>query len=214
MSKMTNLTDAGVSDLGQNDGQKSREDVGRQSDSRVRRTRAPRGRRAETRCSPTLTLEVAAREWMWLYDYRHGMSLAEIAGYEGLSIERVWAGVERAAAHESKLSKDDLVENFKSFRENDMGFRLIPLFPIGAFTPQATCSHRDSIEKGSRLCCMVCHASGMDDHPGLQRDPKTDPSPEPQPALPADPVVQIGPGKLEETRKQRRRRQFVEAAMV
>ena len=32
------------------------------------------------------------------------------------------------------------------------------------------------------LCCMVCHCSGIDDHPGLLRSPLTDPAPEPKPA--------------------------------
>lgn len=164
--------------------------------------------------SRTLTLEVAAREWMWLYDYRHGMSLAEIAGYEGLSIERVWFGVERSAAYESKHSKDDLIESLKSARVDDLGFRLIPLFPIGAFTPQSLCSHHDTIKRGSHLCCMVCHASGMDDHPGLQRDPKTEPSPEPGPAPAADGFVPTRSSEPKETRKQRRRRQFAGAGLA
>jgi hypothetical protein len=210
-SKMASPTDAAVPATGRRD---DREDPRRRGGSRTRREEAPRGRGTGVRSSRTLTLEVAAREWMWLYDYRHGMSLAEIAGYEGLSIARVRFGVERSVAQESKLSKDDLLESLKSGRVDDVGFRLIPLFPIGAFTPQSACPHHDSIKRDSRLCCMVCHASGMDDHPGLRRDPKTDPSPEPRPKPDDDVAVSSESGKSKETRKQRRRRQLVEAAVA
>jgi hypothetical protein len=151
---------------------------------------------------------------MWLYDSRHGVSLAEIAGYEGLSIGRVRFGVKRAQAQESKVSKDDLVQVLKPGYVGDLDFRLTPLFPIGAFTPQSACPHHDTIKRGSKFCCMVCHASGMDDHPGLRRDPQADPSPEPQP----EPAVKAtAPSKAttsKETRKERRHRQFAEAAAV
>jgi RNA polymerase sigma factor (sigma-70 family) len=76
---------------------------------------------------------------------------------------------------------------------------LVPLFPIGAYTPSATCAHRRPITPGSVLCCMVCHQSGVDAHPLLQRDPRTDPRPEQKPA-PAP-----KPGAIE-TRRQRRAR--------
>ena len=172
---------------------------------------ASRDRKTSVWDDRTLTLEVAAREWMWLYDHRHGMSLAEIAGYEGLSIERVQFGVERSEAHERKASKDDLIECLKSGRLDDIGFRLVPLFPIGAFIPQSTCPHHDSIGRGSRLCCMVCHSSGMDEHPGLRRDALTDPLPEPKPAPAPESVAPSKAAGRQETRKQRRRRLFAEA---
>jgi hypothetical protein len=46
--------------------------------------------------------------------------------------------------------------------------RLVPLFPVGSYTPHSQCAHRGPIERGSFFCCMVCHASGQDDHPSLQ----------------------------------------------
>jgi hypothetical protein len=95
-----------------------------------------------------------------------------------------------------------------------MGFRLIPLFPIGAFTPRSACPHHDTIERGSRLCCMVCHGSGMDDHPGLERDPKTDPSPEPTPKPAVDAAAPSKARKSKVTRKQRRRRELAEVAVA
>jgi hypothetical protein len=130
-----------------------------------------------------------------------------------VGVDRVRFGVKRAAALDSKLSKDGLTEDLKPGRLGDIGFRLIPLFPIDSFTPQSTCPHRESIGHGSRFCCMVCHASGMDDHPGLRRDPESDPAPEADPA-PAAGVELKTSGCPQETRKQRRRRQFAEAAAV
>ena len=57
--------------------------------------------------------------------------------------------------------------------------KLEPLFPVGAFTPLSVCPHRRRLPRGSRLVCMVCHKSGVDGHPALQRDPMTDPKREP-----------------------------------
>jgi hypothetical protein len=213
MATMTSLADTELAATEQRDDQEHRRNPRRRRGSRTRRKEAPPDGRTGARFDRTLTLKVAAREWVWLYDHRHGMSLEEIAGYEGLSIERVLFGVMRSEALESQRTKDDLIGNLKSGRLDGVEVRLIPLFPIGAFTPQSTCPHHDSIERGSRLCCMVCHASGMDDHPGIRHDPKTDPSPEPVPA----PTTDALPGrsrKPKETRKQRRRRQFTEVPVA
>ena len=78
---------------------------------------------------------------------------------------------------------------------------LVPLFPVVPYSPQAACAHHGAIPDGSALCCMVCHRSGVDGHPALQRDHRTDPAPERAPEAPAK------PGKRE-TRKQRRARLF------
>lgn len=65
---------------------------------------------------------------------------------------------------------------------------LMPLFPVGFFLPTSAdqvrafgrvlvpefasrgdvCPHHGPIPEGSTLCCMVCHQSGMDGHPGLK----------------------------------------------
>jgi hypothetical protein len=187
-------------------------------DSRAR-CRGDAGRQATgPRTERALTLAVAAMEYIWLYDHRHGMGVEEIAARHNVSVGRVRFGLQRAAALDSKLSKDELIEGLKPSRPGDVGFRLIPLFPVGSFTPQSACPHRESIGRGSRFCCMVCHASGMDDHSGLRRDPQAEPAPELEPA----PAYEPAPGAVElktsggskETRKQRRRRQFAEAAAV
>ncbi len=123
------------------------------------------------RTSREMTLEIAAKEYVWLWDRRHGSSLAAIAAREGVSIGRVRFGLARARAQEKGAVTT------RAIRPP----RLVPLFPIGAYTPQSTCAHRRPIEPGSSLCCMVCHTSGMDRHPALRRDPRSEPAPEPKP---------------------------------
>ncbi len=108
--------------------------TGREDESRYLRTGARTERKA-------WTLEVAAREYIWLYDRRHGLSYEEIAAREGVTVDRVQFGVKRAEAQESELSKDDLIEELRPGGTGDPGFRLIPLFPIGAFTPRTPCPH-------------------------------------------------------------------------
>ena len=54
---------------------------------------------------------------------------------------------------------------------------LVPLFPIPVFDPQSSCAHRGPIRRGSVLCCMVCHRSGIDGH-SLLRPSADDPKPE------------------------------------
>ncbi len=145
------------------------------------------------RMSREITLEIAAREYVWLWDRRHGISIEAIAAREGTSIARVRFGVARARAQENSTGTASAVRPP----------RLVPLFPIRAYTPQSTCAHRRPIEPGSSLCCMVCHASGMDRHPALRRDPRTDPAPEAKPK--AAPEQARSP---RETRRERRQRLF------
>jgi hypothetical protein len=143
--------------------------------------------------SREITLEIAAKEYVWLWDRRHGISIEAIAAREGTSIGRVRFGVARARAQEKSTDSTSAVRPP----------RLVPLFPIEAYTPQASCAHRRPIELGSALCCMVCHISGMDRHPALRRDPGTDPAPEPKPkAAPEQAKSQ------RETRRERRQRLF------
>jgi hypothetical protein len=160
-----------------------------------------------------LTLQIAAMEYVWLYDHRHGLSLNQIAARANATTDDVMHGVERAIELERRLSERPAVNEFKTGRPDDTHFRLIPLFPIVAFTPQSACPHHNPIEEDSRLCCMVCHKSGMDDHPGLLRDPETDPSPEPTPR-PAKAVRPARSGEAKNTRKQRRHRKFAEVALA
>jgi hypothetical protein len=151
-------------------------------------------RRARVRApqaSGTMSLEILAKEYIWLWDVRHGISTNEIAVREGVTARRVQYGLLRARSLEKSSPDDSAIDPP----------RLIPLFPIGSYTPHSTCAHNKAIEAGSLFCCMVCHCSGIDDHPGLVRTALTDPAPEPK----AAPV----PKKTnKETRKQQRQRRF------
>jgi hypothetical protein len=164
---------------------------------------------------------VEAREYVWLDDVRRGISIREVANREGLSIRRVQLGVTRARLRDDLSRKTnsrnrDFLRMMDSTRTMSWGVgargddpersgrqppQLIPLFPIGPFTPRSTCPHHGPIRRGSAFCCMVCFRSGMDDHPALQRNPRTDPRPDPKPSGPA-------PAAGRETRKQRRQRLF------
>ena len=186
-------------------------EVSRRHDcSRVRRKDSRPSVGTDPESDPALTLGVAARDYIWLYDFRHGINDYEIAARNGVTVRQVRSGLERARELDRKLTKDNILEDLKPGRLDDLGFRLTPLFPIGAFTPQSSCPHHKSLKPGTRLCCMVCHASGMDDHPGLRSDRQVDPSPEPEPE-PASDVEPAPAVAAPETRKQRRRRQFAEA---
>jgi hypothetical protein len=154
-----------------------------------------RGPQLKPRVSREMTLEIAAKEYVWLWDRRHGSSIEAIAAREGVSSARVRFGVARARAQQ----KGSATTTTAAVRPP----RLVPLFPIGAYTPQSGCGHRRPIEPGSSLCCMVCHTSGMDRHPALRRDPRTDPAPEPKPKAMAEPAK-----SQRETRRERRQRLF------
>ncbi len=175
---------------------RSRRGGGRAGDGlKGKRTKARR-----SRSSRALSLTVMAREYIWLWDVRHGVSANEIALREGLNVQRVRIGIARAKTLEKNGTNDN---------EAVRPPRLIPLFPIGAYTPQSECAHHRPIEDGSLLCCMVCHCSGVDDHPGLMRSPLTDPTPEPKPAPAPSPRQ-----NKRETRRQRRQRVFGTPALA
>jgi hypothetical protein len=153
---------------------------------------------------------IEAREYVWLDDIRQGTSTRSIAAREGLSCRRIQLGAARARAREASSrigclrGRDELRmrDSASTPREPRHEPRLVPLFPIGPFTPQSVCPHRGAIRPGSVFCCMVCSRSGMDDHPALKRDPRSDPRPE---VKAAKPTLSVS-GR--ETRKERRRRLF------
>ena len=136
-------------------------------------------------------LAVIGREHMWLWDFRQGMSTNAIASRESVSIRRVRIGIARASARERRCPKNT---------KNRLPW-LVPLFPIGPYTPRSICGHRKPIVSGSVLCCMICHRSGWDEHPAMQCNPETDPAPEPR--LPS-----LAHHASPETRRERRQRLF------
>ena len=105
---------------------------------------------------PATPLARAATEYIWLYDVRHGVSVSEIARRAGYSIGAVRAGLRRARAADAG-SAPRLPVNDRP----DMGRRLIPLFPIGAFTPRSECPHRGVLPPRP-FVCMTCDASYKD----------------------------------------------------
>ncbi len=142
----------------------------------------------------TIDLATAAMETHWLAEIRSGKSTTqEIATRETLSERRVRFGAARARSLESSSSSVTVV-----YRPP----RLEPLFPIRSWTPQSPCPHYGRMRRGSIFCCMVCHRSGVDGHPALQRTPADMPRNEP-----LAPVVKVEK-PAEETRKVKRARRF------
>lgn len=166
---------------------------------------------------------VGARDDAWLYQSRRGRTLAGMIGREQpggrpAGADEARTPVEPVAKKisrnlDSQIREDSRIRgripasDSKHPENEEFGRlpRLVPLFPLGAFTPQSTCPHHGPIRRGSVFCCMVCSQSGMDGHPALQRDPLTDPRPEPNGKTPSAPKPR---SRSRETRRERRRKQF------
>jgi hypothetical protein len=161
------------------------------------KAKGKRRRNRSLRYSQGMSLETMAKEYIWLWDVRHGISVNALAMREGVTVRRVQFGVSRARAQENGCRAETAVRPP----------RLVPLFPIGSYTPQSACRHRQPLERGSLFCCVVCHCTGIDDHPALQRDPLTDPAPEPKLASPQKRTRR-------ETRKERRQRLFAKESQA
>jgi hypothetical protein len=149
-----------------------------------------------------MSLATLAQEYVWLWDVRHGQSVQELADRDQVSPRRIRFGISRARYAEEANPCPDV--DGASIRPP----RVVPLFPIVPFDPGVACAHKRDLAKGSFFCCMVCHRSGIDGHPALQRDPLTDPAPEPK----APPISTKGKkAKKKETRRERRARLFGES---
>jgi hypothetical protein len=94
-----------------------------------------------------------------------------------------------------------------------------PAFGCKAWANTSTCADvhpNGPIPKGSLLCCMACHKGGKEGHPGLKRDPFTDPKPEAK-ASDVEERTSKPAANKPETRRERRARQYsaiVEAAII
>lgn len=128
---------------------------------------------------------------IWVHRLQRGWTTHEIARHEGLSVRRVQQVLEKRRADIHELPPLP---------------RLVPFYPITSLTPQSACPHHGPIRHGSVLYCEVCGQSGLDDHPALWRDPRTDPSPERKPE--PEPCT-----AAPETRRQRRKRLMRGAAV-
>jgi hypothetical protein len=103
--------------------------------------------------------------------YSAGATHRDIAGIFGATRGEVNRSIERAFTQQ--LDSD----------HNDEP-RLTLFFPVTPFTPHSHCPHQGPIARGSRLCCAVCHQSGLDhvmDLPGRVPTYRSDPLQEPEP---------------------------------
>jgi hypothetical protein len=167
----------------------------------------------------------ALRDEEWLRLHEAGKATAELAVESGVSVQLLRRAISRARkARESRtqemgdgsiaLNEDVGLDSATAAPRTPWWLELVPLFPIGPFTPSSECPHRGPIREGSLLCCMVCSASGIDGHPALVRDPDTDPRPEPktrrtrQASATQAQAVPTEDEAQPETRRQRRTRIF------
>lgn len=115
-----------------------------------------------------------AREFLWLWERRQGVAVVTIARRERASVRTILLGLAIAEATEGAGA--GLVPVVELPPDRDRGPatepQLVPLFPIPAFSPESQCPHASrGIRRGSRLCCMVCHKSGLDHLGAFQRSP-------------------------------------------
>jgi hypothetical protein len=97
---------------------------------------------------------------VWMHNLNHERSAKEVLARAGLSAQHSHASLARCLSWQTRSFYRDL-------RQSP---RLVPLFPVGSFTPGSVCGHYGPIERGSVFCCMICHNSGQDDHPSLQNN--------------------------------------------
>jgi hypothetical protein len=107
----------------------------------------------------TLSLATLAREYVWLWDVRHGCSAATIAAAENLDVARVRRGVARTREIESQRDEG------RATRLRRQPARVVPLFPI-EYTPTSGCPHHGAIPPAP-FYCVVCDRSYLDEHPDL-----------------------------------------------
>jgi hypothetical protein len=123
------------------------------------------------------------------------------AGHEGVNTQEIRSSLVWRCSQQSR-----------SFcRDVQRPPRLVPLFPVGIYTPQSVCAHHGPIQRGSLFCCMICHKSGHDDHPAVQdiSSPSLSINQKRCECLPNTPSS--GKPNLE-TRKQRRQRMYGESS--
>lgn len=165
------------------------------------------------------------REQEWLRLHQEGKSTSAIAGGAGVSVQLVRRALARLREQDASRSQEETDAGILPMRDGDglegsspgsaavrtpWWLELVPLFPIGAFTPASECPHRGPIRPGSLFCCMVCSQSGVDGHPAMKRDPATDPEPESAAPTPAGRGLreEVAASPAPETRRERRARRF------
>jgi hypothetical protein len=111
-------------------------------------------------CKQRPTLDTSISEYVWLYDSHRSVNAKKRALRERKRAQNIPATLARGRAALQIVHRPP---------------RLVPLFPFGSYTPHSKCAHHGPIERGSVFCCMVCHASGQDDHPALQHTYSVEP---------------------------------------
>lgn len=87
---------------------------------------------------------------------RRGEDPRDLAKQMGVSKSTMYAAISRAQLREeaTRRPKDPAVEL---------------LFPPINFAPNSPCPHCGAIKEGDEVCCMVCHQTGIEDHPAFDR---------------------------------------------
>jgi hypothetical protein len=143
-------------------------------------------------------LDNAVREYLWLRDSHDTTSANKPAVRERSNTQWVPSALARACT----------VLSNRSFQIVRRPPQLVPLFPVGNYTPNSRCAHRGPIERGSVFCCMICHTSGQDDHPALQMNWSIEPNAEVKWTAAFSSNKYSKQRIFLETRKQRRQRLF------
>ena len=126
------------------------------------------------------------QRFLWLDLVERGCTTATIAARWKVSRVSVELAIEEARAQ---------VAAFVEARRLMTPPPLYLTFPIAGLFPSSTCPHdRVPMPDGSLGCCAVCHQSGRENHPVLDRFPAFEPKPDPVPVAEAEPL----------TRKQKR----------
>lgn len=110
----------------------------------------------------------------WLLLFRGGMTPADIARESRLDLKTVKDGIKAAQRREGSSSASGMLSRYP---------HLVLIYGASCKPlAQLTCDdvHHGPFPKGSACCCAVCAKSGKDHYKLLQRDPRTDPKPEPR----------------------------------
>ena len=116
----------------------------------------------------------ARQAFLWLEMIERGTTARAIASRFKFTVGAVEIAVSQARAQ---------VAAFVEARRLMTPPPLYLTFPLNGLFPVSTCPHdRVPMPDGSLGCCAVCHQSGRDNHPALDRFPAYEPRPDPVPA--------------------------------
>lgn len=107
------------------------------------------------------------RRFVWLDLNESGNPTASIARRFNVPL--------RTVQHEIQLARGE-VAAFLQTKVLISPPKLVMFYPFNGFTPKSKCRHDVvPIPEGSVMCCGVCHRSGQDRHPALQRYVRLEP---------------------------------------